>query len=184
MDTGPQHATAPDVLEHAAVLWCLYSLLSAKLVSAEAAAGHPARDAATWNARTRLRDDTAAADTASLALDSLLFFDLAMTVSAFFQLTDSGIEDGLLPARTLGDWASLVLEARRRGARALAFSTSGSTGQPALHRHEWADMVAEVEAMAPMLDARTQGGLRRVVCCVPAHHILWLFMRRVVAPAP
>lgn len=179
--------TLHDPLDHGALFRCMVSLVSAELAQMR---GCDPQDLASdsWRPDTRLRsgghdvsDDAAAAasspmDGVCLDIDSLETLQLSMTLSRFFQVPDSGLEDYLLRARTLGDWVEVIAGSRQEGARALAFASSGSTGQPVIHRHEWSALYEEVRFVADLCQARlgrtrTGGAVQRVVTCVPSHHI-------------
>lgn len=157
---------------------CLFSLIAAKLDGSYRGQGHFG-PLANMGLDTPLR----AHDTNSaLNIDSLKLMSLAMDVSTLFQIPDSGLEDYLLRGQTIGDWVDVVMESRNSGAQALAFTSSGSTGEPATYRHEWIDLLDEVRDLAPKFATHLGQPITRVVVCVPTHHI-YGFLFGIVLPA-
>ncbi|MBE0508981.1 MAG: hypothetical protein IBX50_20065, partial [Marinospirillum sp.] len=77
-----------------------------------------------WDKHTSIHPLPADSEQVSLQADSLEKLALATRVTDFFQLRESGLEDYLLRYKTLGQWADLVAEARKRGTQNLTFYTS------------------------------------------------------------
>lgn len=111
------------------------------------------------NAATRLDGD-------GLGADSLALLDLAASVSTFFRLQESELEDDLLRRHTAGDWTATVLRGWAHGSRQITFATSGSTGVPTLCTHTWAGISQELDAQATLFAGRT-----RVLGLVGPRHI-------------
>lgn len=105
-------------------------------------------------------------DAKGLAVDSLALLDLAASVSTFFRLHESELEDDLLRRRTVGDWTTTVMRGWVHGSRSITFATSGSTGVPVLCTHPWADIAQEMDAQA-----RLFAGRKRVLGLVGSRHI-------------
>jgi long-chain acyl-CoA synthetase len=115
------------------------------------------------NAATRL-------DAEGLGLDSLARLDLATSVSTFFRLHESELEDDLLRRRTVGDWTASVMHGWAHGSHRITFATSGSTGVPVLCTHTWSSIVQELDAQA-----RLFAGRQRVLGLVGPRHIYGFF---------
>lgn len=113
------------------------------------------------------------------ALDSLERLHLAACVNEFFRLHETGVEDRLLMTQHIDDWAALVHQALETTS-GLVFRTSGSTGAPTLHVHEWANLQAEVDALIQRLAAVMP--IKRIVSWLPLHH-LYGFMWGMALPA-
>lgn len=111
------------------------------------------------NAGTRL-------DANGLGADSLALLDLAASVSTFFRLQESELEDDLLRRHTVGDWTATVLRGWAHGSQQITFSTSGSTGIPTLCTHTWAGISQEMDAQATLF-----AGRQRVLGLVGPRHI-------------
>lgn len=116
--------------------------------------------------------DAVRIDESGLGFDSLSRLSLILRFNRFFYLNDTGIEDYLLTATSLGEWVTLLdqhLRAMGDGAR-FSFATSGSAG-PAKHIcHSVGDLVEEVHS----LQRRLQDWMRpngRFLALVPPHHI-------------
>ena len=116
-----------------------------------------------WSGETTVDED-------GIGADSLARLELVARVSRMFRLHLTGVEDYLLLQRRLIDWAEIALEGLRRAPAdaplALAFQTSGSTGQPKIVTHALDDLVAEIAGHDVLFH-----GTRRIVALVPAHHI-------------
>lgn len=156
IDAAPDSADA--LLDHAAVLRVLSSLVATELAAAR---GGEARLALP----PRIDADTALGR-GGFEADSLELLRLASAVDELFHLHESGIEDYLLARRSLGEWADLVVTSRRECGRRLTFRTSGSTGEPKRCTHHVAHLEEEMREMAAALGPR-----RRVLLCAPPHHI-------------
>ena len=102
--------------------------------------------------------------------------ELATRVNRFFRLHEIGLEDDLLRRPTVGGWTETVLRGWDLGERRLSFRTSGSTGEPQEHTHDWGSLIEEVDALA-----RIFGDRGRVVGLVPRHHI-YGFLFTVLLP--
>lgn len=100
------------------------------------------------------------------------FLDLAEPGGPRANAGDAGDSDSSDNAGGSGDSGcparvrACLLEQWRRGPRRLVFHTSGSTGAPRPHAHEYDSLAEEVLAMTPAPPDR-----RRVVSVMPAHHI-------------
>lgn len=101
-----------------------------------------------------------------LGLDSLEFLHIAGALAAALQMHHSGVEDYLLARRNLGDWVDLATLALQQHDGELAFSTSGSTGQPKRCSHGMPALEQEAQALAALFPGR-----RRLLVAVPSHHI-------------
>jgi 4-coumarate--CoA ligase (photoactive yellow protein activation family) len=101
----------------------------------------------------------------------------ATAVSTFFHVHEAGLEDRLLAESTLEGWAGIVQAALAAGTSGVTVHTSGSTGAPRACTHLWARLEAEVGHWATLLADR-----RRVVSCVPSHHLYGLIFT-VLLPA-
>lgn len=111
-------------------------------------------------------DESTEIGPAGLRADSLELVGLIGRVNQVFHLHESGLEDNLLRKRTLADWIDVVLASREHWDHQLTFLTSGSQGVPKPCTHYVADLVQEARALA-----RRHAGRRRILACVPPHHI-------------
>ena len=111
-----------------------------------------------------------------LGADSLDLVELATRVNRFFRLHETGLEDDLLRRPTVGGWIETVLRGWDLGERRLSFRTSGSTGEPQEHTHDWGTLTEEIDALARVFEDR-----ERVVGLVPRHHI-YGFLFTVLLP--
>jgi long-chain acyl-CoA synthetase len=132
----------------------------------------PPGESLAWSAETLAGEE----GPGSLALDSLGRIDVATRVNQFFHMHEAGIEDYLLTAKTLGEWAAVVAEALRLGAANISFRTSGSTGVAKVCTHPMAEIVEEAIELGRILNAPA-----RIVSLVPPHHI-YGFIFTVVLP--
>lgn len=114
-------------------------------------------------------------DETTLGFDSLSRLDLILSVTRFFGLAASGIEDYLLVRPFLGDWTALVAEHFRRvgGAAALTFTTSGSTGAGKPVTHPRAVLEAEVAAIVHDLLPGFSGAVLSMVSPQHIYGFLW-----------
>jgi 4-coumarate--CoA ligase len=99
---------------------------------------------------------------------------LAAALSEALHLRGSGIEGVLLARPTLSDWIDLSAGALARSGAAITFRTSGSTGAPKPCTHDLERLEEEVATLAAILGPApgpAERPIRRVVACVPAHHI-------------
>ena len=111
------------------------------------------------NAETRLDAD-------GVGANSLGLLNLAASVSTFFRLHESGLEDELLRRRSVGDWTQAVMRAWAHGSHNLTFTTSGTSGTPAHCTHRWASITQELDAQAALFADR-----QRIVGLVGPRHI-------------
>ena len=111
------------------------------------------------NAQTRLDAD-------GVGTDSLDLLNLAASVSTFFRLHESELEDELLRRRSVGDWTATVMRAWAHGSRSITFTTSGTSGAPTHCVHHWAMIAQELDAQAALFADR-----QRVVGLVGPRHI-------------
>jgi 4-coumarate--CoA ligase len=112
-------------------------------------------------------DPGAGADViAGLDLDSIDLLAAAGRVNEFFHLHESGIEDHLLGAATIGAWTDIVLRGLEVYDDRVSFLTSGSTGTPKVVTHEAEMLDQESEELA-----RRFAGRARVVSLVPTNHL-------------
>lgn len=105
-----------------------------------------------------------------IVVDSLEWMSVAARVAQFFQLDKAGVDDYLLRKKRLGDWAEVVVASRELGYRDITFLTSGSTGSPEAHSHQWHSLVAEAQEHALRLKQQSRP-VERLVSVVPPHHI-------------
>nr|WP_284046884.1 AMP-binding protein [Halomonas llamarensis] len=113
------------------------------------------------------------------AIDSLERLYLASSVAEFFCLHETGAEDRLLMKEGVEAWSELVAQAVAYTS-GLAFRTSGTTGDPKVCHHRWADIEAEAQALHQRIGERITP--KRVVAWLPLHH-LYGFMLGVAYPA-
>ena len=116
-------------------------------------------EAGGWTETTSVRAE-------GIALDSLERFTLASRLNETFLLYESGVEDNLLRARTLGDTVDIIAAGRKLAGDQLKFYTGGTTGAARILTHEWNDLVAEIRFLADLFPPR-----KRVIVTVPVHHI-------------
>ncbi len=135
----------------------------------------PAADAVAWPDEATVDEEPG-----GLGVDSLARLAIVERVNQFFQLHETGAEDYLLVRRRLVDWTEIVAASFRPPLRAgwtsVTFQTSGSTGAPKAIAHAMADLAREVEALAALFPEA-----RRVIACVPPHHI-YGFLFTVMLP--
>jgi len=124
-----------------------------------------------WDKHTSVHPLPANSEQASLQADSMEKLALATCVTDFFQIRESGLEDYLLRYKTLGQWAELVAEARKRGTQNLTFYTSGSTGQPKACPQNWQSLVAESEYFRQVFTQGLQQPIQRILALSPCQHI-------------
>jgi len=134
-----------------------------------------------WDKHTSIHPLPADANQVSLQADSMEKLALATRVTDFFQIRESGLEDYLLRYKTLGQWAELVAEARKRGTQNITFSTSGSTGQPKPCAHDWHSLVAEVDFFRQVFTQALQHPIQKVLALSPCQHI-YGFLFSVLLP--
>lgn len=111
------------------------------------------------SAETRLDAD-------GVGIDSLGLLNLAASVSTFFRLHESELEDELLRRCSVGDWTQTVMRAWAHGSRSITFTTSGTSGAPVQCTHRWASITQELDAQAALFADR-----QRVVGLVGPRHI-------------
>ena len=124
-----------------------------------------------WDKHTSVHPVPADSEQTSLQADSMEKLALATRVTDFFQIRKSGLEDYLLRYKTLGQWAELVAEARKRGTQNLTFYTSGSTGQPKACPQDWQSLMAEVEYFRQVFAQNLQQPIQRILALSPCQHI-------------
>lgn len=129
----------------------------ADLVGAEL--GLAPAELAVITAQTRLDAD-------GVGIDSLGLLKLAASVSTFFRLHESELEDELLRRRSIGDWAATVMRGWEHGSRSITFTSSGTSGVPMHCSHPWAFVAQELDAQAALFADR-----QRVVGLVGSRHI-------------
>jgi long-chain acyl-CoA synthetase len=112
-----------------------------------------------WSADTRI-------DNSGLDLDSLERLNASAALNQFFHLHEYGAEDYLLAMKSVGEWVELVEQSLSETGTHITFQTSGSTGVPKKCTHAVADLMAEVESWAAILEQPDQ-----IVSLVPSHHI-------------
>ena len=114
--------------------------------------------------------------------DSLELLTLATSVSRYFHIHETGLDDLLLARRSSADWAETIVRSRSAWDEAVTFSTSGSTGDPKTCTHGMADLRKEVGFLAELF-----AGRRRIVGVQPVHHIygfLFTFMLPAALAVP
>ncbi|WP_404399493.1 AMP-binding protein [Idiomarina seosinensis] len=124
-----------------------------------------------WSADTIITTENKARGQGDeIILDSFDWMSVAGRVVEFFQLHSSGLEDYLLRASTLGEWAEVIMASREQASQDIRFSSSGSTGKPKKLTHSFTALVSEAEFFAELIQ---QQGLhpKRFISVVPAHHI-------------
>jgi long-chain acyl-CoA synthetase len=105
-------------------------------------------------------------DEASLGCDSLEILWLSAAVNEMFHLHEAGLELELLRTKTFGGWLDAIEAAWASGVTTLTFATSGTTGPPKRCVHGFSMLNTEMSYLASQFASR-----RRVVACVPAHHL-------------
>lgn len=105
-------------------------------------------------------------DAGGLALDSLERFTLAARLNEQFHLYESGVEDNLLRAKTLGDTVEVIAAGRDVAGTHISFFSGGTTGEARVVTHRLADLQREADELAKIL-----GPAGRVIVTVPVHHI-------------
>ncbi|MCU0906378.1 MAG: 4-coumarate--CoA ligase [Rhodobacteraceae bacterium] len=145
------------------------------------------RDTGRTVARARILG-TPRLDEDGLGLDSLARLRAIATVTEFFGLAVTGLEDYLVVDPRLCAWTEIVgHHISLRGALTeLTFTTSGSSGlAPKRAPHSLGDLVAEVDSVAEVLSDTGAGaataGFQRVLASVPPHHI-YGFLFTVILP--
>lgn len=125
-------------------------------------------------------------DEDGIGLDSLARLRAIATVTEFFGLAVTGVEDYLVVHPRLSAWSEIVEHhlGLRGGLTELTFTSSGSSGlTPKRATHRLEDLIAEVDAVATILDDEGAGGhpIRRVLASVPPQHI-YGFLFSVLLP--
>jgi long-chain acyl-CoA synthetase len=115
--------------------------------------------ATSWTMETSVRSGGA-------DLDSLERFTLASRLNETFSLHESGVEDNLLRAHTLGDTVEVILAGLSHYAGSVTFFSGGTTGTPRPRRHRTEHLAQEIRFLATLFRDR-----RRVLVTVPVHHI-------------
>ncbi|MFK7160441.1 AMP-binding protein [Marinospirillum sp. MEB164] len=166
----PQEVSSTELLTQPLVLAVIQSLVAAELKSLRPQQANQifAED---WSAATQLQSRPGASADLCLQVDSIERMALATALVDFFQLAESGLEDYLLRWNTLGQWADLVIEARRRGSQDLHFLTSGTAGEPKVCAHAWPQLVEEVRFFAAEFERQMPGPPQRLLALSPCHHI-------------
>lgn len=123
-----------------------------------------------WSPETSVRAD-------GIGLDSFERFTVAARLNETFTLYESGVEDNILRAKTLGDVVDVVAAGRDHADERLAFYSGGTTGKPTPRVHSLAEIEQEVVVLTELFQSR-----RRVIVTVPVHHIYgYLFGVRLPA---
>jgi 4-coumarate--CoA ligase len=145
------------------------------------------RDTGRTMTRARILE-TDRLDEDGIGLDSLARLRAIATVTEFFGLAVTGVEDYLVIDPRLTAWTDIVGHhlSLRRGLADVTFSTSGSSGlTPKRARHSLGDLFAEVDAVAAVLRETGSGeansDIARVLASVPPHHI-YGFLFTVLLP--
>ncbi len=115
--------------------------------------------ASTWNMNSSVRSG-------DIGLDSLERFTLASRLNETFSLHESGVEDNLLRAHTLGDTVEVVQAGLSHYSNAITFFSGGTTGSPRPQRHRTELLAQEIRFLATLFRDR-----QRVLVTVPVHHI-------------
>lgn len=118
-----------------------------------------------------------ALDGPDLACDSLELMTLASAASQMFHWQEAGIGDLPLVRRRIGAWADFVAQAWKPDQARVSVLTSGTTGAPKACPHRLEDLWREVEAFAAIIGPTR----RRLVACVPAHHLYGLIFTVLLA---
>lgn len=134
-----------------------------------------------WNKHTSVHPLPADTNQLSLQADSMEKLALATRVADFFQIRESGLEDYLLRFKTLGEWAELVAESRKRGSQGITFTTSGSTGEPKPCDQTWSSLINEAQFFVQVFQNTLTPAPQRVIALTPAQHI-YGFLFSVLLP--
>ncbi len=150
----------------------------ADLMAAEQAQSRPG-SAPLWS---RLRAGGADWINVDIGTDSLEQLRLAIAVAAALQFPQHGRPDRLQEMRTFAQWVAECRRVSGGDPGALAFKTSGSSGEPKMIVHDFAALAQEIDALAAIF-----AGVTRIVTLVPSHHIYGflftiLLPRRLDAP--
>jgi 4-coumarate--CoA ligase (photoactive yellow protein activation family) len=114
---------------------------------------------------------------ADLGLDSLDRLELVVSLTRYYGLGATGVEDYMLVRRRFEDWLDLIeLHFRKIGHGAvISFSTSGSTGAAKVFSHRRAALESEMQVVVSERIVSLSPG-SRVITMVPSHHVygfLW-----------
>lgn len=168
MQQSTAGATAPlACLDREAILAVLISLARDEREQAERRSLAPAIWTA-WREETPL-DETGA------GFDSVARLGLATRFAEFFCLGEIGSDDYLTLASDFGACVDVVAASLQRGANAVTFRSSGTTGTPKRCRHEAADLAFEAGQASFLPGDGTVFGLVR------PHHI-YGFLFTVLGP--
>ncbi len=111
-----------------------------------------------------------------LEADSIERLTLCAGINRMYHLHEAGIEDYLLRAKSIGEWAEIVEEGRKRNSKAITFTTSGTTGEPKPCAHSWAGLLQEIDFLQTLFPHA-----RRIIRTLPCHHI-YGFLFTVLLP--
>lgn len=172
MISKPSDARTPlgPLLDDGAALFRLVAALTADELGRQRNRPIPPSEWRQWRADTRLDED-------GMGADSLMRLEIATRLDGVLHLHDSGVEDYLTLAPTLGEWTEIAAAGLRLCGNRISFQTSGATGAPKRVAHAASDLRAEVDGHAGVL-----GAWDRVVALVPPHHI-YGFLFTVLGPS-
>lgn len=178
-NSGPAQGN-DDGISREGILACLRDLIEASLVTPGVPRNDLTRALHLPATLTELADCDIGA--AGLGLDSLDRMAAASAVGRFFDLGATGVDDYLMHADRLADWADLVCHhySAVGGEAQITFMTSGSLGDPVACTHFLRDLRDEVTQLAPVIGATAP---YRIVALVPAHHMygfLWTVLMATV----
>lgn len=101
-----------------------------------------------------------------LNLDSLERFSCAARINEFFSLFESGVEDNLLRAVSLGDLLDVIRYGLGLYAGSVTFRSGGTVSLPHRVTHSMEDLEQEVRELGEIFRGRA-----RWIVTVPVHHI-------------
>ena len=108
------------------------------------------------------------------AIDSL---DMLSMTSAVVELLPDVTITGLMQAKHLDEWCSIIVENIYNPPREIIFRSSGSTGVPKRATHTLDHLKEEASVFATLIGA----GRHRVMSAIPAHHV-YGFIHSVLLP--
>ena len=112
-----------------------------------------------------------------LGVDSIELVAVASALNALLHLHEAGVEDQLLMRPTVASWVETAIEGLEAFDRSVTFQTSGSRGAPKRCTHAVADLLQEIEALAPRFVGR-----RRVLSAVRSQHIYGFLFTALLPP--
>jgi long-chain acyl-CoA synthetase len=122
-------------------------------------------------------DESLAIGAGGLHLDSLERFSCAARMNEFFSLFESGVEDNLLRASSLGDLLDVVGYSLDHCSGSVTFRSGGTVAAPRRVSHSREDLEQEVRELGEIFRGRA-----RWIITVPVHHI-YGFIFGVLLPA-